>query len=42
MGNTEVMIPITTNFKDKARASIETALKGTDKPYWQAANFYYE
>ena len=41
-GNTGVVIPITTNFKDKSRASIETALKGTDKPYWQAANFYYE
>jgi len=41
-GNTGVIIPITTNFKDKARTDIEAALKGTDKPYWQAASFYYE
>ncbi len=41
-GNTMVVIPITTNFKDKTRASIEAALKGNDKPYWQAASFYYE
>ena len=41
-GNTIVVIPITTNIKDKMRSSIETAMKGNDKPYWQAANFYYE
>lgn len=41
-GNTVVEIPITTNFRDKTRAGIEAALKGDDKPYWQAANFYYE
>jgi len=41
-GNTIVTIPITTNFKDKARASIEDAMKGDNKPYWQAASFYYE
>ena len=41
-GNTMVVIPITTNFKDKTRASIEAALKSNDKPYWQAASFYYE
>jgi len=41
-GNTMVVIPITTNFKDKLRASIDAAMKGNDKPYWQAANFYYE
>lgn len=41
-GNTIVVIPITTNFKDKARAGIEAALKTDKKPYWQAASFYYE
>jgi hypothetical protein len=41
-GNTIVVIPITTNIKDKVRASIDAAMKGNDKPYWQAANFYYE
>jgi len=41
-GNTIVVIPITTNIKDKMRSSIESAMKGNDKPYWQAANFYYE
>jgi hypothetical protein len=41
-GNTMVVIPIKTNFKDKVRANIEAALKGNDKPYWQAASFYYE
>lgn len=41
-GNTLVDIPITTDFKDKVRAQLETALQGKDKPYWQAASFYYE
>lgn len=41
-GNTIVVIPITTNIKDKMRSSIEAAMKGNEKPYWQAANFYYE
>lgn len=41
-GNTIVVIPIKSNFRDKARADIEAALKGNDKPYWQAATFYYE
>jgi hypothetical protein len=34
--------PITTNIKDKLRSQIETALQGEKKPYWQAANFYYD
>ena len=33
-------IPITTNIKDKLRASVEAALKSDNKPYWQAAQFY--
>ena len=41
-GNTIVVIPITTNFKDKLRSNIEAALQGSDKPYWQATSFYYE
>ena len=40
-GNTGVDIPITTKIKDRVRAQIENALQGKDKPYWQAANFYY-
>ena len=40
-GNTVVSIPITTNFKDKARMQLQAAMQGNDKPYWQAANFYY-
>ncbi|HYK46192.1 MAG TPA: DUF2911 domain-containing protein, partial [Parafilimonas sp.] len=40
-GNTMVSIPITTKVVDKVRAQIENALQGNDKPYWQAANFYY-
>lgn len=42
-GKTVVVIPITTNIKDRLRAQIEKALKNDAKPnYWQAANFYYE
>lgn len=40
-GNTSVIIPIITKIKDKIRANIEAAMQGNDKPYWQAANFYY-
>jgi tetratricopeptide (TPR) repeat protein len=40
-GNTVVDIPIKTKIKDRVRAQIEKALQGNDKPYWQAANFYY-
>lgn len=35
-------IPITTQIKDRIRASIEEAMKTNKKPYWQAANFFYE
>ncbi len=41
-GTTDVNIPVTTNIKDRIRAQIQSALQGHDKPYWQAANFYYE
>lgn len=41
-GKTAVSIPVTTNVKDRLRAQIETALQTEKKPFWQAANFYYE
>jgi hypothetical protein len=41
-GNTIVVIPITTTVTEKIRSSIEAAMKGSDKPYWQAANFYFD
>ncbi|MBS1747533.1 MAG: DUF2911 domain-containing protein [Bacteroidetes bacterium] len=41
-GNTMVDIPITIDFKAKVRSQIEAAMQGKDKPYWQAASFYYE
>jgi hypothetical protein len=34
--------PITTNIKEKIRTQVENALKPERKPYWQAAQFYYE
>lgn len=39
---TAIAIPITTNIKDRMRASIEKAMMGDKKPYWNAAQFYYE
>lgn len=41
-GNTAVKVPITTNIKDRLRAQIDAAMQGQNKPYQQAANFYYE
>lgn len=42
-GTTLVSIPITTNIVDRIRTQIEQSLMQSDKkPYWQAANFYYE
>lgn len=42
-GNTLVNIPITTNIKDRIRNQLEQALlNGDKKPYWQAANFYFD
>ncbi|WP_170971067.1 DUF2911 domain-containing protein [Ilyomonas limi] len=41
-GNAAVKVPITTNIKDRLRAQIEAALQSDNKPYQQAANFYYE
>lgn len=42
-GNTMISIPVKTNVADRVRAQLEKALAtGDKKPYWQAANFYYE
>lgn len=40
--NFSLRIPIRTEIKSRIRNSIEAALKGDKKPYWQAASFYYE
>lgn len=37
-----ISIPITTNFKDKIRKQLDEALLTDKKPYWQAAQFFYE
>lgn len=39
---TAIIIRITTNVKEKIKAQIEAALLGEKKPYWQAANYYYD
>ncbi len=41
-GNTVVKVPITTSIKDRLRTQMEAALQGDNKPYQQAATFYYE
>ncbi|MDQ6812960.1 MAG: DUF2911 domain-containing protein [Bacteroidota bacterium] len=41
-GTTAVVVPITTNIKDRLRTQLEAALKGDKKPYQQAASYYYE
>ena len=39
---TAIAIPIKANITDRMRASIEKAMEGEKKPYWQAAQFYNE
>lgn len=39
---TAIAIPITTNIKDKLKAQIDAAMLTDKKPYWQAAQYYYE
>ena len=39
---TKVVIPISTNIKEKIRAQIDAAMLTDKKPYWQAAQFYKE
>ena len=41
-GNTDVMVPITTNIRERIRAQIEAALQSDKKSYFQAAGFYYD
>lgn len=41
-GNTDVAVPIVINIKDRLRTELEAALQGDKKPYYQAANFYYD
>ena len=40
-GNIDVTVPIATNIKERIRAQLQTALQGDKKPYYEAANFYY-
>ena len=37
-----ISIPITTNIKDKLKTQIDAAMLTDKKPYWQAAQYYYE
>jgi hypothetical protein len=39
---TEVNIPITANIKDPIRKQLDAAFSSGKKPYFEAANFYYE
>jgi len=40
--NKVINIPIVTDIKEKIRTQIEAAMLTNNKPYWQAAQFYYE
>lgn len=40
--NTAVSIPMSVNIKDRIKEDIIAAMNTDKKPYWQAANFYYE
>lgn len=40
--NTDVALNLTSSIDDKVMASIETAMKGEKKPYFQAAQYYFE
>ena len=40
--NKIINIPITTDIKEKLRSQINAAMLTDKKPYWQAAQFYYE
>jgi hypothetical protein len=41
-GNTDVAVPIVTHIKDRLRSQLEAAMQSDKKPYFQAANFYYD
>ncbi len=40
--NTDVAVSIKTDIKERIRQQLETALQGDKKPYYQAANFYFD
>ena len=40
--NTDVSVPIITHIKERIRGQLEAALQGDKKPYYQAANFYFD
>jgi hypothetical protein len=37
-----IVFPVTVNIKEKLRSQIDAAMRTDKKPYWQAAQFYYE
>lgn len=37
-----IIIPIVVNIKDKMRMQLDAAMRTNQKPFWQAAQFYYE
>lgn len=41
-GNKIISIPIVTDIKSKIKAQIEAAMQTDKKPFWQAAQYYYE
>jgi hypothetical protein len=40
--NTDVSVPIITHIKERVRSQLEAALQSDKKPYYQAANFYFD
>ena len=40
--NTDVSVPIVTHIRERIRSQLEAAMQGDKKPYYQAANFYFE
>ena len=40
-GNKDVTVPIITNIKERIRSQLEGAMQSDKKPYYDAANFYY-
>lgn len=41
-GNKIISIPIVTDIKSKIKAQIDAAMQSDKKPFWQAAQYYYE
>lgn len=40
--NNDVFVPIKVHIKERIRSQLEAALQGDKKPYYQAANFYFD